>query len=421
MKSFIRFHVILPLLIFVALSACKKNNPNSPAKTNQCAGPEILSENVLPDYLLNTDGSLSSTDAITGDTYGNVYIVNATGPFTSGANPIAGLSPGYLKKFNEKGELLYSKAITTSYSVSIGVDSLQEVYSGYFTIANPWNCIVNTIKYNNSGDTIWSKHIYYDSDALFDCLNVESDGTVYVASEAYSHPLDVVYDDPTVQGESGSGYMMYKFGPDGNLMKVKQMQSAAIGKHAYRFFPSGSFYNLNYGFNTTASPEITQYDKNFNTISVNDKIVASDILNVIFDNQSNPFVVDSTSITRVDVNNNTLWKINTQPYKSITTDAAGNLYISGIFNGRVNFGTGSTAKYLQANGKNDSFIEKFDPNGKMLWVVQSLGTDGKTYTGASQIDQFIVTAKNELFITGTALNAKTNTNIHFAALYTQCN
>lgn len=415
--------VILSVLIFLIMMAasCKKNDPVQSVKTTPCTGPEMLSETVLPNYVLNSDGTPSSADAITSDSYGNVYLANATGPFTDNADAIAGLSPGYLKKFDAKGDLLYSKSIITSYSVSIGVDSLQEPYIGYFSIATPYHCMVNAIKYNSTGDTVWSKHIYYDIDALFDRINVNTNGTLYLAASVYSKPLDTSYDDPTVHGESGSGNMLYKFSPSGKLIRAKQIQPFVLVKHSYQFFPSGLFYDLNYGLNTTAFPEITEYDDNFNPISVNDKITANNSSSVIFDSKSNAFLVDTVSISKVDVNNNILWKVNTQPYKSVIIDATGNLYISGVFNGRVNFGTGSTAKYLQANGKNDSFIEKFDANGNMIWVTQSLGSDGKTYTGASQIDQLIVTSKNEIFVTGTAHNAKNNTNIHFAALYTQCN
>jgi hypothetical protein len=56
--------------------------------------------------------------------------------------------------------------------------------------------------------------------------------------------------------------------------------------------------------------------------------------------------------------------------RSITTDAAGNSYVTGSFAGRVVFG-GTT---LNSKGQTDVFVVKYTPGGRAMWAVQ-LGRD----------------------------------------------
>ncbi|MEP7374766.1 MAG: SBBP repeat-containing protein [Chitinophagaceae bacterium] len=55
---------------------------------------------------------------------------------------------------------------------------------------------------------------------------------------------------------------------------------------------------------------------------------------------------------------------------SIVTDAAGNIYTTGIFRGRVDFDPGQRVYNLDAMGTEDSYISKLDQAGKLLWVRQ---------------------------------------------------
>ncbi len=50
--------------------------------------------------------------------------------------------------------------------------------------------------------------------------------------------------------------------------------------------------------------------------------------------------------------------------RAVTTDANGNIIVTGSFTGSVNFGNGPTT----AGGGNDLFVAKYDPSGILLWV-----------------------------------------------------
>jgi streptogramin lyase len=64
--------------------------------------------------------------------------------------------------------------------------------------------------------------------------------------------------------------------------------------------------------------------------------------------------------------------------RDICTDLSGNVYVTGQFQGMVNFG----GKTLTATGSlpigtvNNQFIAKYGPSGNLIWVVQSGGTGG---------------------------------------------
>ena len=51
---------------------------------------------------------------------------------------------------------------------------------------------------------------------------------------------------------------------------------------------------------------------------------------------------------------------------SITTDASGNVYVTGYYQGTVDFDPGVLTFNLNSNGDRDGFIQKLDANGNFL-------------------------------------------------------
>lgn len=81
---------------------------------------------------------------------------------------------------------------------------------------------------------------------------------------------------------------------------------------------------------------------------------------------------------------------------SIATDAAGNVYLSGQFDGSVDFDPGTGTATLTAVGSNDVFVVKLDPNGQFVWAKQLGGTNGSIENKAITIDK-----KGNVITTGT--------------------
>ena len=59
---------------------------------------------------------------------------------------------------------------------------------------------------------------------------------------------------------------------------------------------------------------------------------------------------------------------------SITTDAVGNVYTTGMFGGTVDFDPGAGTANLTSAGGSDIFIQKLDAAGNLLWIKQMGGT-----------------------------------------------
>ena len=84
-------------------------------------------------------------------------------------------------------------------------------------------------------------------------------------------------------------------------------------------------------------------------------------------------------IQKLDANGNLIWakgigSIGDEIGRSITTDALGNVYVTGIFTGSpVDFDPGPGTKWLYSNGGYDAFILKLDSNGNFVWA-KSIGS-----------------------------------------------
>ena len=58
---------------------------------------------------------------------------------------------------------------------------------------------------------------------------------------------------------------------------------------------------------------------------------------------------------------------------SLTTDKSGNVYVAGLFSGRVDFNPGPGLGAETSNGNTDAYVVKFDPNGRFQWMNQMGG------------------------------------------------
>lgn len=85
-------------------------------------------------------------------------------------------------------------------------------------------------------------------------------------------------------------------------------------------------------------------------------------------------------VQKMDAAGNFLWAIGiggTQDDvgQSIAVDAAGNSYITGFFQGTVDFDPSTGVSNLTSNGAYDIFVLKLDPTGNLLWA-QQFGANG---------------------------------------------
>ncbi len=88
---------------------------------------------------------------------------------------------------------------------------------------------------------------------------------------------------------------------------------------------------------------------------------------------------DDVFVTKLDASGNLVWAKqfagNNDDYgQSIAVDASGNVYVTGFFNGTVDFDPGTGVSNLTTLGNNDIFVVKLTPTGALSWVKQIGGT-----------------------------------------------
>lgn len=100
----------------------------------------------------------------------------------------------------------------------------------------------------------------------------------------------------------------------------------------------------------------------------------------------------SVFISKLDSAGNFVWakKIGDGSWdagSSLTTDESGNLYISGQFDGTVDFDPGAGVSNLTAVGSNDVFILKLTNAGNFVWARQLGGVNGSIENKSITVDK----------------------------------
>jgi len=129
----------------------------------------------------------------------------------------------------------------------------------------------------------------------------------------------------------------------------------------------------------------TVHTEGFETATdLSGNIISAGIFSGTMDFDPGPGTFNLTSVltgdiyvSKLDAAGNFIWAngflgIDTKDVTCIKTDNAGNVYITGWFNGVVDFDPGPAVYNLTANGT-DIFICKLDPTGNFTWAIQMGG------------------------------------------------
>lgn len=86
-------------------------------------------------------------------------------------------------------------------------------------------------------------------------------------------------------------------------------------------------------------------------------------------------------IAKLNAQGNVVWAVRfggdvMDDGKSIAVDAAGNVHITGVFRGTVDFDPGSSTYNLTSTGTTNAFLSKLDTDGNFIWAKRFGGTSG---------------------------------------------
>ena len=333
---------------------------------------------------------------IAGEYRGNVFIGNPAARsvvFINSYNT-SGTSDSYIAKFDASGQFVWAKDLGkgSSYETptAINADKNGNVYVAgqYYGTSNSTAFIAGQslptsnygkpyiVKYNTLGQTLWSKV------GVQNGSNIQADKITdfYLAGESSITKYNA-------NGEALSTVRMIGLNRISNGEEIKGMSIDAFGNK----YITGKYAD---------------------TITIGTSKLRSNGGTDIF-------------IAKYDSSNKLIWvqtcggQLNDRS-TGIITDAVGNSYITGTFNGSAIFGPDT----LNSNGDNDVFIAKYDRYGQLLWVQK----------GGGEINDLVydigIDANENSYIAGTFNTAaqftdisvnSTQTNIFIAKLGSNVN
>ncbi len=268
------------------------------------------------------------------DIGGNYLWVNALGGF--------GNDGGSLVQTDALGNVYIVGSFQYSVDFDPGPDSIGLTTNGSSDIF--------MAKYDNNGNYIWAKNIGGPKSDGVNSFALDGSGNIYLTGSFYE----------TVDFDPGSGTANLWSNGQNDVFIAKYDNN---GNYVWAKSVGASYYDYSYSIDLDASGNVY--------------ITGDFHLTVDFD--PGPGTASLTAnnrdifIAKYDKNGNYIWAKNMGGGKwdighSISVDAQGNLYITGLMNDTADFEPGVGTAYLISNGSFDIFLAKYDTDGNYLWA-----------------------------------------------------
>lgn len=338
---------------------------------------------------------------ITLDSNGNIY---TTGyffdtadfdPSTSTANLIsAGMEDTFVTKLDNNGNFLWAKRIGgANYNVGndIVVDLNNNVYfTGYFSGTTDFDPGAGTAeliapnfsttnifvaKLDSNGSFIWAKSMTGTEPGYGYSIALDSNNNVYTTG-TFMGTVDFNPGASTYNLTSAGFYdaAISKLDSNGNFVWAKQIGGTDIDDGG------------NIGISVDSNNNIYITGTFQGTADINPN--AAGIFNLTSAGISDVFVTKLGSAGEF-VWGTSMGGTNWDISSDISTDANGDVYITGYFNGTADFDPSTSIFNLNSNGNYDIFAVKLNNNGTFNWAKGMGGTDddraSSLFTGADGI------------------------------------
>ncbi len=317
---------------------------------------------------------------ITLDNQGNIYL---TGFFTSTADfdpgsgtynlTSAGQGDIFICKFDPAGNFVWAKKMGGSsydYGWSVAVDGSGNVYitgefqgtvdfdpgTGTNNLTSAGQSDIFVSKLDASGNFIWAKQFGGTSQDKGKSIAVDGSGNVYTTG-TFQGTADFNPGTGTFNFTSAGDADIFvsKLDASGNFIWAKQMGGTVSDEAtAIALDNSGNVYTTGY-FQGAAD----------------------------FDPGSGVFTLNSAGnddifISKLDASGNFVWakQMSGTSYanaNSMALDATGNIYLTGFFEGTVDFNPDNGTMNITSEGQGDIFISKLDDSGNFVWATKMGG------------------------------------------------
>jgi len=323
-----------------------------------------------------------SSRSIAVDTLGNVYIagyISGTTVFGNDTIVSAGIADVFVAKYTKEGVLQWVKhggGTANDYANNVKVDKSGNVYiTGIFEGTASFDSLSVTavgvmdifiIKYNSEGQLQWLKQGNAANYGYGFALAIDINDDLYVTG---SFGLSADFGKGTITSVSSHDVFIAKYDGTGDLKWV-QKAGGVLNDIAYGItVDSAGFVFITGYFQSSAS---------FGTINVT-SAGNGDIFIAKYD----PFLLKWDWV----INNGSA---GTEIGTDLAVDKNGNIYVTGIFDGSINF-SGTT---LSGKGGNDIFVAKYNSAGTLAWVRSAGGTGNDESLGLA------LDASGNAYVTG---------------------
>jgi hypothetical protein len=326
-----------------------------------CLGNEIISAQNFQ-WLKSLGGNdVDVTRGVCIDNSGNIYI---TGTFqsTTVINGITYNSNGatdiFIVKMNAAGNYLWIRTFgSSSFDYVFDIDNdingniaitgafrNTMVLPGGLSITSAASADEFTAKLDTNGNCIWAKT---GSGATFDMgneINITPQGNILTIGNTEGN---ITFDGNTLTHIDNTDVFFAKYNPSGIFQTAKLF--GGIGTAQGRAISSDE--NENILIAGVFTGQMTIGTNTLNSSNTND---------------------EDCFVAKLDPNGNAIWvkqygsSIGSDYARGIDADAQGNIYVSGVFSGTVNF----DGNVLTANGTSDIFLLKYNSVGNIIWIKQ---------------------------------------------------
>lgn len=335
-------------------------------------------------------GGLGESRSVVTDDQGNVYTAGYfsgtvdfdTGPGTFNLTSTSGSLDIIVTKLDDNGDLVWARTMGgpgEDIAFAIALDNSGNVYTtGQFTgttdfdpglgtftqTAIPGAADVFISKLDNNGNFVWARQFEGNAASYGYALTVDALGNIYTAGYLqYTADFDPGANAYLLSATGiGGDIFVSKLDASGNFVWAKRMGGSSD------VVPSVDIaYSLAVDqFGNVYSTGVFEYT-------------------VDFDPGSNEFNLTSSGghdifISKLNANGQFVWagRLGGPAYdfgSAIATDANGNIYVTGYFEGVADFDPGLSALNLSSAGGYDIFTVMLGTGGALNWAKQQGGTD----------------------------------------------
>jgi len=331
------------------------------------------------------------------DASGNIYSIGLFGgtmdfdPSSATVNrtPVGGRDI-YIQKLSPAGNLIWVKTIggpANDSGLDFFLDSLDNIYltglyrstvdfnpgSGVFNLTSSGGQDAFVLKLDANGDFVWARSFASSSDNEGLDIAVDGNGAIYtIGSFAGTVDMDPSANTFNLSSAGSRDIFVQKMDSNGAFVWAFQLGNTGFDRAEAVTVDANGDVLVTGVFSQTVDFDPSVGGANNLTAQGNSRDI---------------FIMKINGMAQLQWAGNYGGSSSIEGAYSIETDAAGNIYSCGSFQGTGDMDPGSGTFNLTPVGSNDAFVQKLDPNGNLLWV-RTLGSTVEDEAYYLTLDRF---------------------------------